>query len=74
MYAAIGTYRLKAGEARLDFDTLDAALSKIRDWIEADEIDTDEDAPMFSRYSIVVNPPPRRVIEDPPKGPRLVTD
>lgn len=74
MYAAIGTYRVKAGEARLDFDTLDAALSKIRDWIEADEIDTDEDAPMFSRYSIVVNPPPRRVIEDPPKGPRLVKD
>ena len=74
MYAAVGTYRLKPGEARLDFATLDEALTKIKDWIEADEIDEDEDAPMFSRYSILVNPPPRRTFEDQPAGPRLVTD
>ena len=74
MYAAIGTYRLKAGEARLDYATLDEALQKVRDWIEADEIDQDEDAPMFSRYSILVNPPPRRTFEDPPQGLRLVRD
>lgn len=73
MYAAVGTYRLKAGEARLDFDTLDAAMAKLRDWIEADEIDDDEDAPMFKRYSILVNPPPQPK-QDPPQGLRLVRE
>ena len=73
MYAAVGTYRLKPAEARLDFATLDEALQKLRDWIEADEIDTDEDAPMFKRYSIVVNPPPEAK-DTPPQGMRLVKD
>ena len=36
----------------LPFPTLDAALAKVKDWVEADEIDDDEDAPMFSRYTV----------------------
>lgn len=73
MYVACGTYRLKPGEARLEFPTLDEALQKVRDWIEADEIDDDEDAPMFKRYSILVNPPPQAK-QDPSQGLRLVSD
>ncbi len=58
MYIAAGTYRNRVGEeARLEFATLDEAMGKLRDWIEADEIDDDPDAPMFSHYTILVNPP-----------------
>jgi hypothetical protein len=58
MYMAIGTFagppHPKYGrEAALEFATLDEALQKIRDWAEADELETDPDSPMFSRYVLV---------------------
>ena len=61
-YYAVGVYRLPRppGQERasLPFPTLEAALAKVRDWVEADEIDDDEDAPMFSEYVITLTPPP----------------
>jgi hypothetical protein len=62
MYTAIGTYP-DGREAALEFDTLDAAMRKIRDWAEADEMEAEENRKggvcgilgevMFIRYTLV---------------------
>ena len=70
-YYAVGVYRLPRpfGQERayLPFPTLEAALSKVKDWVEADEIDDDEDAPMFAEYLITLTPPP----EPPPEREKV---
>jgi hypothetical protein len=48
MYTVIGTYP-DGREAKLEYQTLDEAMQKIRDLAEADEID---DEPMFVRYAL----------------------
>ena len=54
MYIAIGVYGDGRPEARVAFETLEAALRKLQDWVEADEID---DEPMFRRYALELDPP-----------------
>lgn len=44
--------------AELSYPTLDEAMQKLRDWVEADEIDSD--GPMFVEYGIRLEPLPRR--------------
>ena len=79
-YYAVGVYNpahpaRRGEEAWLEFATLDEALSKVKDWIEADDIDEDEDAPMFVRYAIARDPPPQPMRVPCPMGHmRLVQD
>jgi hypothetical protein len=54
-YIAVGVYPGSRADARLPFPTLEAALQKLRDWVEADEID--DDGPMFCSYGIDIDPP-----------------
>ena len=54
-YVAMGVYPDNRPDARVEFPTLGAALAKLRDWVEADEID--DNGPMFCRYMLVVDPP-----------------
>jgi hypothetical protein len=58
MYIVIGT-RPDGRQARLEYDTLDEAMQKVRDLIEADELDAPVNGPMFVRYAIELDPPLR---------------
>jgi len=74
-YTAIGTYPPQSPhptygpQAVLEYATLDEALQKIRDWAEADEIDTE---PHFVRYALVTPTSASLLPEFPP--PRNGTD
>jgi alkanesulfonate monooxygenase SsuD/methylene tetrahydromethanopterin reductase-like flavin-dependent oxidoreductase (luciferase family) len=62
-YIVVGFYADRKPEhrgkppAELPYDTLDEAMRKLRDLVEADEIDTD--GPMFAGYAIRMDPLPR---------------
>jgi len=62
-YIVVGFYTDRKPEhrgkppAELPYPTLDAAMAKLRDLVEADEIDTD--GPMFVGYAIRMDPLPR---------------
>lgn len=73
MYVITARYRLKPEEARLAYPTLDEALDKLRDLIEADEVDEDADAPMFSHYIVSVESDDPPEDDKPFKGMRLVS-
>jgi hypothetical protein len=68
MYIVHGIYSDHKSEnrgkppAELKFETLDEAMRKLRDWVEADEIDTD--GPMFIEYGIRIEPLPRAEWQD----------
>ena len=65
MYTVIGT-RPDGNESLLEYRTLDEAMQKLRDLIEADEMDdpaSGGDGPMFIRYAIE---PGRRSAHGPP--------
>lgn len=56
MYIVIGT-RPDGREEHLRYETLDEAMQKVRDLVEADELDAPENGTMFVRYAIELDPP-----------------
>ncbi len=56
MYTLIGINHDRT-ESLLEFPTLDEALQKLKELVEADEIDID-DGPMFVRYALEYDPAP----------------
>jgi len=62
MYIVLGFKDDGSEPAELSYATLDEAMQKLRDLVEADEIDSD--GPMFTEYGIRIDPLPRRHGED----------
>lgn len=56
MYIVTGTYTRNGTNAVLKYETLDEALQKLRDLVEADEID--DQGPMFREYGLRLEPLP----------------
>lgn len=56
-YIVLGIRPDGSEPARLRYATLDEAMQKIRDLVEADEID--DDGAMFCEYGIVMDPAPK---------------
>jgi len=56
MYIVLGFKDDGSEPAELSYATLDEAMQKLRDLVEADEIDSD--GPMFTEYGIRIEPLP----------------
>lgn len=57
MYQVFGIDHRGNESDRLEYESLDAALQKVRDLIEADEID--DNGPMFRSYGMAIHPMPQ---------------
>lgn len=57
MYHVFGIDHRGNESDRLEYESLDAALQKVRDLIEADEID--DNGPMFRSYGMAIHPMPQ---------------
>jgi len=57
MYQVFGIDHRGRESERLEYESLDEALQKVRDLIEADEIDNN--GPMFRSYGMAIHPMPQ---------------